>query len=98
MPRTALEREGVARRGGEHQISSFLDVTTLIIDPVKEHLCSFGVFLASDRLIFSNESDRCQLASERKRRDLKSRGKLSRSDIFRRPRCEMSICEFLPRG
>lgn len=55
---------GGERKGGEHQISSFLDVTTLIIDLVKEHLCSFGVFLASDRLIFSNESDRCQLASE----------------------------------
>lgn len=75
---------GAGRRGGEHQISSFLDVTTLIIDPVKEHLCSFGVFLASDRLIFSNESDRCQLASEWKQRNLKSCGKLSRSDIFRR--------------
>lgn len=73
-------------------------MTTLIIDPGKEHLCSFGIFLEYERLIyFFNESDRCQLGSEKKE-DLESCSKLSESDIFRWLRCEVSICEFLPEG
>lgn len=35
---------------------------------------------------------------KKKSRDLKSCCELSHGDIFRRLRCETSICEFLPRG
>lgn len=61
-----LESEGRVERGTSDFLFPALDVTTLIIDPGKEHLCSFGVFLEYERLIFFfNESDRCQLGSEK---------------------------------